>query len=365
MSSEPRPAPVETELYYELKLMVRDRVLWRRVAIDQWAGGRLLMRREPSTSGDGVRLELIRPLEDPWTFRWYPTKDEVKLGAAVAVEEPVGDPYGTLAELLEPHARDRYSRWWDRDLTEATSRHGNTWQDRANRFWADQHRHETDEKDPLHRYPVYPFYVLGDPSGRFGLEVSDDGGVSEASIVDRMSAPWLTNGWQEWKRGSRRDGYGFWEAVRPAWEPRTYQTFTEALKLLAWSPLATRGADSAPAGYTIELRDEPGLPARIAQVLAALNPRFVDRSEWRGDSAIRFSATDDGNGGLSVIGDTGDLVLPAKSKIRYRAWRGATYDLERGRFAADEIQVYAAHEDARTIKLWIKVGYRPYSAPAP
>ena len=228
-------AAEEVELHFEMKLLLRDRVMFRRVAVDQWAGGVLRMARRPAGGGSS-RYTLSAVIEDPWTFRWYPTKDEAKLGAAVAVEQPTGHPYGSLEPLLLPLAREKHRLWWADDRVEATAARSPPWSDDADSFWAERHRAEEQEKDPLHPDAVYPFHVLGDVAGRVVFAVRPDGAVDLESIRETACRPWLERGWQEWIAGRGRAGYGYWEERRPDWEPRTYETLAAALRLLAWSP---------------------------------------------------------------------------------------------------------------------------------
>lgn len=351
-------SPGVVELYFEAKLLLRDRVLMQRVAVDQWAGGRLALAARPM--GPGTIFELLRPLEHPWTFRWYPTKHEVKLGAAVAVAEPLGDPYGALAEELTLQARRRYEQWWTADVVESSAPQEPAWQDRAERFWATRHAAEVDDKDPLHPHPVFPFHVLGDPAGRFGFVVGADGGVIADSVTERMSNPWLADGWAAWQRGEHRSGYGYWEPERPAWEPNTYQAFAAALALLGWSPLAgadptaTRALDRG-AAYSLTA---PDLPRLVARFFETLNPRFEGHIDWSGTPTLRFTVVDKAQGALTVVGDSADAPVKNEPKVSYRAWRYARYDETALRLTHDEVQVFAAHQNAG-IKVWIRIGYRP------
>ena len=100
----------DIEVFFEVKLLVRERFWGHRVEVDQWTGGRLRMRGTPLPDGS-TRYDIVGVLESPWTFRWYPTEDEAKLGAAVHVKRPVGDAYGTLAPELERLARTPDHTW--------------------------------------------------------------------------------------------------------------------------------------------------------------------------------------------------------------------------------------------------------------
>ena len=73
------PATAELfQLEFESKLLIRERSWGRRIEVDQWAAGSLLMERRRQPDGDSYRLREV--IESPWTLRWYPTKDEIKLG---------------------------------------------------------------------------------------------------------------------------------------------------------------------------------------------------------------------------------------------------------------------------------------------
>ncbi len=226
-TAEPPPdtavAAVELEVYFEAKLLVRRRAWGRRWEVDQWNGGRVRMRGEPDGAATVYRISEV--LEAPWTFRWYPSRDEVKLGAAVWVEKPSGDPYGSLAPRLEPLAREKHALWWDADPAAA----GPEWAAQSGRFWARRHRREQAEKDALPEHPTYPFHVLGPIDDRFGFTVRD-GAVGD--VVETMTQPWLRDGWDAALSGEDVLGYGFWDSERPRWEPRTYETFAAALGLL-------------------------------------------------------------------------------------------------------------------------------------
>jgi hypothetical protein len=286
--------PPEIEVYFEIKLLVRERVWGRHVQVDQWSGGRVRMTGESAPDGASV-YRISEILESPWTFRWYPLKDEVKLGAAIWVEHPEGHPYGALAPQLEGSARSKFELWWDADPAVP----GPSWSDESGRFWARRHGDELDRKDPLPEHPTYPFHVLGALDDRFGFTLRD--GAVE-SIVERMSGPWLPDGWSRARDGVAVEGYGFWEHKRPRWEPRTYETFAAALALLGPS-----GSDSAD-------------PADgLMGVVSAMQP-----------SAKRL-------GGI-------ELRDP-------RQWRN------RGA-GSDELQILVQGLDPDTFKVWVRVGYR-------
>lgn len=99
----------EVELEFEWKLRYRPRFSFLPGAVDQWAGARLALDREGST------LALRAPLEHPWVLRWYPGKDELKLGTTVtvAVDETAGHPYAALAPEAARRAAARERAWRD------------------------------------------------------------------------------------------------------------------------------------------------------------------------------------------------------------------------------------------------------------
>jgi hypothetical protein len=284
----------ELEVFFEVKLLVRQRVWGRQVQVDQWSSGRVRMKAVAATDG-AVVYRISEVLESPWTFRWYPLKDEVKLGAAIWVEHPAGDPYGSLAPGLETQARAKFALWWDADPAIP----GPTWSAESGRFWARRHAQELVRKDALPEHPTYPFHVLGPLDDRFGFTLR--GGAVDA-VVENMSGPWLPDGWSAALAGETVEGYGFWERKRPRWEPRTYETFAAALALLG-SP----GSDS-----TDSLDG-------LMRVLTAMQP-VAARLDERG------------------LGE-------------YREWRN------RGT-GADEIQILVMDDDLDAFKAWVRVGYR-------
>lgn len=353
-------------LHLEIKLYVRSAGLLRRAAIDQWAGARLLMqsRKDGSVSVHS----LTHPLQDPWTLRWYAALDEVKLGAAVNVVEPHGDPYGSLAGPLTTIANTKYAEWWDGDDLVAPTVNGSPdWIAEAQRFWQQLHRREESAKDELPEHPVYPFHVLGDPLGRFEFRVDASGRVPRNTISDRMSEPWLSNGWNDWLRGDRRPGYGFWESRQPNWEPRTYPAVAAALGLLDWSPLPALDPEGGlPAdGTHYEISLDPAhafdLPSMLAHVVATLNPQFEHALDWHGALKMTFDSRRTA-GAQVVVGESGEVRLPKEEAITLRVWRYARLDTDRDCWVADELQALVT-DDRDRMKLWIRVGYLPASIP--
>jgi len=337
----PAPAPATHQLYFELKLLVRGAAWTRRIAIDQWAGGRLALHE---TAGGG--LELVVPIEDPWTFRWYPTKHEVKLGAALAVAAPAGDPYETLAARLLPEARRRYALWWDADQVADEGVGLPPWVDRVQRFWHDVHAHEQSEKDPLHDAPTYPFHVLGDAAGRLAFTRSAGGAVG--AIRQHVTTPWLGNaGWRRAAAGEAVAGYGCWESRRPWWEPRTYETLAAALELLDFETLSGARAVAA-----------PHLAAGAGRVVASLLPKYAGRFRWQGAARWETAA---GRGGR-VVRETGPLAL-APDDLVLTAWRATLPGAAGAPPLADELQLLIEHHDPGRFRYWLRVGYvsRPSS----
>ena len=312
-------APQPLEVSFEVKLLVRHRTRGFDLQLDQWSGGR--MRMEGTRRADGATVYRISEiLESPWTFRWYPTRDEVKLGAAIWVEHPAGHPYGSLAPLLEPWARSKFSTWWDRDAAAP----GPPWSAESGRFWKRRHRAELQEKDPLPAHPTYPFHVLGPIDDRFGftLRVS---GIED--IVERMSGPWLSDGWSEALAGETVEGYGYWERDRPRWEPRTYEAFAAALELLADSVDPIEG---------------------LMRVVIALQPRSAKLvGDWRAGGRVG-DRNSQGPGWTETENGT---IRGAGEGTGYRLWR-------RRDAGSDEVQVLVRDGGADAFKAWVRVGYR-------
>jgi len=270
-------SPEEIEAFFEVKLLVRD----GRAQVDQWSAGRVRMRGTAGSDGSTV-YRISEIVESPWTFRWYPAKDEAKLGAAVWVEHPAGHPYGSLAPRLEAWAREKFALWWDADAAAP----GPPWSAESGGFWARRHERELDDKDALPEHPTYPFHVLGPLDDRFGFTLAN-GAVAE--VVENMSRPWLPNGWSDAVAGDGVAGYGFWERERPRWEPRTYETFGAALTLLGRPE-----SDSADpvAGW---MRVVTAMQPRAARLdgKALGTPRYW-RSRGIGTDEVQILVTDDG-----------------------------------------------------------------------
>ena len=289
--AEPVASAGELELFFEVKLLVREHVRGRRVQVDQWTGGRVRMAGEPT--GDGaVVYRISKIVESPWTFRWYPTKDEVKLGAAIWVEHPEGDPYGALAPRLETQARLKFDLWWDRDPAVP----GPSWSAESGRFWARRHREELAHKDPLPEHPTYPFHVLGPFEDRFGFTLR--GGAVEA-VLERMSVPWLPDGWSDALDGKAVVGYGFWERRRPRWEPRTYETFAAALTLLG-----PPGSDSVDG---------------LMRVLTAMQPLAERLDRRESNEPRKWRNRGDGFDEVQLLVGEDDDAFKAWVRVGYRA----------------------------------------------
>lgn len=329
------------EVHFELKLLLRQRRWIGRLALDQWAAGRLLGTWS-SAGGGARRFSLVRPLEDPWTFRWYPTKHEVKLGAAVWVDRARGDVYDTLARRLEPRAREAYAGWWDADRVRDTGLPQPDWAGLARRFWARRHRTEVQEKDPLHADPTYPFYVLGPAQGRLTFTVEPGGRLRPDSVVETMTEPWLPHGWEESLAGRTRSGYGFWETERPRWEPRTYEALASALALLGWT--------------CAEGKSTEALPSLTAAVVETLVPWAEGRFAW--ETPVRLTCeAERADDGTTTRVARGEQRLEGSPPLRYRVWRAWRFSAGR-RLVADEVQVLVQDEEER-LKLWVRVGYGP------
>jgi len=307
---------------------------------------------------------LIAPIEDPWTFRWYPTLDEVKLGAAVWIEEPTGSAYEQPAAKLTPKATQLYSQWWQDDHILPTAPVRPEWQQQAERFWAERHRSELEEKDELPPRPVYPFHVLGPAADRFGFAVADDGSIDRESIRDEMSVPWLADGWARWLRGERPSGYGYWDRERPHWEPNTYPALAAALRLLAW-PTLPRGTDTASgSGVVHPAEHDVDLLSELTRVTGTLAAKARSRLHWRGSPTVSVRWT---------IGDDGSLVSIAEAdeeseqgdRLRYRLWRYTRRDAGSRGVTQDELQLLAEGRDPTRLKLWIRIGYQSGSSDAP
>jgi len=329
-SAAPAPAVQDIEVFFEVKLLVRERFWGRRVEVDQWSGGRLRMRGTSLPDG-AKRYDIVGVEESPWTFRWYPTKDETKLGAAIHVERPVGDAYGALAPELEPLARSKHALWWDAD----PSSPGPAWSADNGRFWSRRHAKEHDEKDPLAEYPTYPFHVLGPLEGRFAFSVRD-GAISQ--ILEHVTQPWLPDGWQRARDGEKVDGYGFWNSKRPRWEPRTYETLAAALRLLGPAPA---GPGDSPWGDPV---------AQLAEILATMQPRAARVSRgWTASGEQSRVRVEDGRTLIEIEGD-----VARRDDLRFRLWR-------RRADGSDELQILLDDRGTEALKLWVRVGYRPAS----
>ena len=113
-AAKPPPPPV-LEAFFEVKLLVRERGAGLGAELDQWAGGSV--RLEGTTHEDGsIVYRIVEVLDDPWTFRWYPAKDEIKPVSFPVLDEVAAVLIGTptiLRVRVEGHTdsrgRDRYN----------------------------------------------------------------------------------------------------------------------------------------------------------------------------------------------------------------------------------------------------------------
>jgi len=336
----------EVELYFELKLLYRGQRSGRTLAVDDWAGGRLRMRE----SGDRV-YRLLRPLEDPWTFRWYPALGEAKLGGAVWVADPSGDVYDQPAASLIPLAERKYREWWRDDRVRPTAPELPSFFARTENFWAEGHRLE--RRDPLHEDPVYPFHVLGDPRDRLRFAVNAGGAVIPGSVVETMTAPWLADGWAQSQAGREVSGYGFWESKRPHWEPRAYETLAAGLRLLGFSALPLDEAGAAPDTSSGEV----DLLGEAAGVVCTLLPRFGGRLGWSGSPEIRLSPLVRNAEFLTLRGESAITPVGGWPAGSYTVFRYTRYDRRLGRIDQDELQLLVAGAGETELKLWIRIGH--------
>lgn len=324
-------------LFFELKLLIRGRSWTRRVALDQWAGAELLLRE----SADG-RLELVRPAVDPWTFRWYPTKRELKLGAALAVAEPAGDPYAGLEARLLPLARRLHETWWENDRVDDRGNGLPGWSGRVDGFWRGVHRGAGEAREPLAAAPTYPFHVLGEVAGRFALLRAPSGAV--AGVRETMTSPWLADGWSRAVAGESVVGYGYWGTLRPWWEPRTYETVAAALELLRW-----------PAQPAIAPAADPEWGEALGRVLSTLLPRHAGRFRWRLAGTWEAARIENGR----LVRRASPAPVRGADGVTVESWRSTEPGAAGAPPRADELQLLAVHENPSRFKLWIRIGYAP------
>jgi len=282
------------QLEFESKLLIRERSWGRRIEVDQWAGGSLLMERRPQPGGESYLLREV--LESPWTLRWYPTKDELKLGTALHVERPKADPYGTLAPLAEPIAVAKRALWWDGDPAVP----GSPWSTETGHFWATRHRLEAASAPPLAQPPTYPFHILGPLAGRFEVRFSAD----ETIVRQRLTKPWLADGWRRWVDGEQPIGYGYWGQDRPHWEPRLYESIALAHRLF-------------------DCTTEEQFRAALAALVEKMQPRAEGRAaRWLSDDRLRLRVwrpSEDRRELQVMLDDRGDERRKLFVRIAYRA----------------------------------------------
>lgn len=290
----------EVELEFEWKLRYRPRFSFLPGAVDQWAGARLALDREGST------LALRAPLEHPWVLRWYPGKDELKLGTTVtvAVDETAGHPYAALAPEAARRAAARERAWRD------------------DPFFRDC-RERAGETPRLSPDPVYPFWALGDPAGRLAFRLLPGG--EAVDVRERLSEPWLPDGWAAARRGEAREGTGYWEAERPDWEPRLYPAIAAALGAL---------------GERVPL-------AAVAAVAETLNPRARGRLDW-GDATLPPGGPFPVDGGRYRA-----RVERTASPAPHGSAQGAAPGAQRVR-----VRIESAR-DPCALRVELTVGYRP------
>lgn len=343
------------ELYFELKLLLRERRGPLRVEVDAWAGGRLALQARELPGGRAFELQSV--IEHPWVFRWYPTRREAKLGVAIAVPSPAADPYASLAVLVEAQAHERWRRFWLDDRVDAAAPRSPPWAVRADGFWTARHVAARERRDALPEAPVYPFHVLGPLPGRLRFRTDARGAVVRGSIEEQVSSPWLANeGWSAARRGATVVGYGYWApTARPQWEPRTYQALAAAVALLAWSP---RGSPQA--GAVEELIPRGGVED-VSAVVAALLPRAAGRLGGRGAAPARMQRQVDDARHTVIVGGSEPFSPRGAAELRARFWRYSRIENAGDGTVEDEVQWLVEHHDPQKLRIWLRIGYRPLS----
>lgn len=181
---------------------------------DIQAGGRLLMSVAPEVGpevGGGARLELVRPLVDPWKLYWVdpfgPFGEEIKLATVKTLSELSWEALETAQEEVALTGRERHALWLD----------------------------GTDRERPLDG--AFGFIVIGPPAGRFAIDIHPTGNIRE--VTNRLTDRWLSGPFGRFVGTAPEEtphGYWFWnqgETEPFEYEPHTYHAMAAALELLA------------------------------------------------------------------------------------------------------------------------------------
>lgn len=238
VAAEPEPAGRRYLLELELSALQSS----ARGRAEVLAGARLLMSSRRSPAG-GLTLAFERALEDPWKLFHLdpigPFGGQTKAAAVITLPEASWD---ALDERRAAHAR-------------AAARRHAGWRPAAGR------------KPPLDG--AFAFIVIGDPIGRFNLEIAAGG--ERVAVENRMTDRWLNGDFGrfvgDWGPTGARPGaprgYWFWndgETEPFSWQPGTYRALAAAVELLGRAPA-----------------DGIELVRRAERVIEALAPRAPGR----------------------------------------------------------------------------------------
>ena len=112
------------------------------------------------------------------------------------------------------------------------------------------------------------------------------------------------------------------------------------LQLLGPAP---GGASASPYGDPV---------AQLAEILATMQPRAARVSrDWTASGEQPRGCVKDGQTLIEIEGS-----VARRDDLRFRLWR-------RRADGSDELQILLDDRGAETLKLWVRVGYRPVSGP--
>ncbi|MDH3745454.1 MAG: hypothetical protein OES47_10175 [Acidobacteriota bacterium] len=258
------------EVWYALNAEFRG----RGSDADIRAGGRLLMRLDPEAAS-GRRLELVRPLEDPWKLYSVdplgPFGGETKLALVTTLPEASWEALDESQAEIARIGRERLARW-----IEAT-------------------------RSKRRLDGAFGFVAIGPATGRFAIDFHTGGRVLD--VTNGLTDRWLPGPFDQfigsWGSGfSDKDaprGYWFWNQgeTKPfEWEPHTYHAMAAALELLAL-PLPPN-PDSGPRMPTVSWESPEVLAFDVLTTLAPkIAGRIRDRSSHQG--AVEVKTRRDGD----------------------------------------------------------------------
>lgn len=298
------------EVFFRVDADIRNLEL----AADLRAGGRLAALSQALPEG-GRRLQLTRPLVDPWKFYWVdpagPAGEEAKYASVVTLEEGTWEAFDRADALVRQRGEATHERW----------------------------RQASGNDHPFDG--AFAFVVIGPPEGRFDIDLEPDGRLR--GVRNRLTSRWQPGPFDrflmQWA-GPSFEGYWFWNKGNrqpPQWEPHTYHAFEQALELLRLP------APPAPA-VDVDWEDAPSLAIDVVTTLA---PRTAARltlpTSWQ-LTPLPLTSRQDGCVAAAMVGEGASVERTLCGP------EGAAFP------DSDRVRVTLAAPGGR---LDVEVGYRP------